>query len=111
MEYKKKHINIERLDADGPARRGQQRVGFAHVREGLRPISVLRLWISGGLTQAESQFKEWNSQAHEEFAGKFESSSLSRDDLSREIGPAAPASPSRAGPDANAQSSGAPLPT
>ena len=30
--------------------------------------------------------KGWNSQAHREFPGKFESSNLSRDDLSREIG-------------------------
>ena len=31
-------------------------------------------------------FEGWNSQAHREFPGKFESRNLSRDNLSREIG-------------------------
>ena len=31
-------------------------------------------------------FKGWNSHVHGEFPGKFESSNLSRDNLSREIG-------------------------
>ena len=31
-------------------------------------------------------FKGWNSQAHREFPGKFESSNVSRDNVSREIG-------------------------
>ena len=31
-------------------------------------------------------FKGWNSQVHREFPRKFESSNLSRDNLSREIG-------------------------
>ena len=52
----------------------------------LRPISALRLWISEGLTRAQSYCKGWNSQAHREFPGKFESRNLSRDNLSREIG-------------------------
>ena len=31
-------------------------------------------------------FKGWNSQPHREFPGQFESTSLSRDNFSREIG-------------------------
>ena len=31
-------------------------------------------------------FKGWNSKAHRDFPGKFESINLSRDNLSREIG-------------------------
>ena len=31
-------------------------------------------------------FKGWNPQAHRELPGKFESSNLSRDNVSREIG-------------------------
>ena len=49
----------------------------------LRPICVLRLWISEGNILI---VKAWNSQAHREFHGKFESSNLSNDHLSREIG-------------------------
>ena len=49
----------------------------------LRPISVLKFWMSEGLTQAESSFKGWNSHVHREFPRKFESRNLSRDNLSR----------------------------
>ena len=58
-----------------------------HEVVGLRPISVLRFWISEGLTQALFYSKGWNSQVHRGFPAKFESSNLSRDNLSREIGP------------------------
>ena len=40
-----------------------------------------RVWLKQNL-----KFKGWNSQAHREFPGKFESSNLSRDNLSRETG-------------------------
>ena len=49
-------------------------------------ISVLRFWISDGLTQAESKFKGWNSHVHREFPRKFESSNVSRGNVSRVIG-------------------------
>ena len=53
----------------------------------VRPISVIRFWISEGLTQAESlNLKGWNSHAHRELPGNPESTNLSRDNLSREIG-------------------------
>ena len=40
-----------------------------------------RVWLTLDLN-----VKGWNSQAHREFPGKFESSNLSRDNLRREIG-------------------------
>ena len=43
-----------------------------------------RIWISEGLTQAERDFKGWNSHAHRGFPGKFEFTNLRRDTLSRE---------------------------
>ena len=49
------------------------------------PVSVLRFWISEGLTQAESEFTGWNSHVHREFPGCVESTDLSGDNLSREI--------------------------
>ena len=52
----------------------------------IRPISLLTLWISQGLTQARLDFKGWNSQAHRGFPGKFESSNVSRLNVSRRIG-------------------------
>ena len=50
------------------------------------PISELRFWISEVLLKRSLHLEGWNSQAHREFPGKFESTSLSRDNLSREIG-------------------------
>ena len=46
--------------------------------EWVRPMSVLRFWISEGLTQAESQsqVKGWKSQAHREFPRNREHLSL-----------------------------------
>ena len=41
----------------------------------------LRVWLKHNLNS-----KGWNSQAHREFPRKFESSNLSRDNVSREIG-------------------------
>ena len=52
----------------------------------IRPISLLRLWISEGSTHAELKFKGWNSHVHREFPGKFESTNLGRDHLRRAIG-------------------------
>ena len=52
----------------------------------LPPISALSFWIPEGLTQAESNLKGWNSHVHSEFPINVESSNLSRDNLSREIG-------------------------
>ena len=43
----------------------------------LLPLSVLRFWISEGLTQAESEFPGWNSQAQREFPRNLESMILS----------------------------------
>ena len=40
-----------------------------------------RVWLKHNL-----KFKGWNSQAHGEFPGKFESSHVSKDNVSREIG-------------------------
>ena len=40
-----------------------------------------RVWLNQNLN-----LKGWNSQAHRELLGKFESSNLSRDNLSRELG-------------------------
>ena len=40
-----------------------------------------RVWL-----KQNPHLKGWNSQAHRELPGKFESSNLSRDNLSREIG-------------------------
>ena len=48
--------------------------------------TLLRIWISEGLTQAESELQGWSSQALRELPGMSESSHLSRDKLSREIG-------------------------
>ena len=39
-----------------------------------------RVWLKCNL-----KFKGWNSQAHREFPGKFDSSNVSRDNVSREI--------------------------
>ena len=47
----------------------------------LRPISVLRFWIS----EQNLNIKGWNSHVHRGFPGKFETSNLSRDNVSREI--------------------------
>ena len=52
----------------------------------LRPISVLRFWISGVWLKQNLHVKGWNSQVHREFPGSFESTKLSRDNRSREIG-------------------------
>ena len=52
----------------------------------VRPISVLRFWISEGSTQAESWFEGWTSHVRRGFPGKFESTNLSRDDLSSIVG-------------------------
>ena len=37
------------------------------------------------LLKQNLDFKGWNSQAHGEFPGEFDSSNLSRDNISREI--------------------------
>ena len=56
-------------------------------RPALRPISVLRFWTSGGLTQAESEFQGVEFSCPQGIPRKFfESTSLSRDNLRREIG-------------------------
>ena len=48
---------------------------------GLRPTSVLRVWLKHHLSS-----KGWNCRVHRESPGKFESTNLSGDNLSREIG-------------------------
>jgi len=48
----------------------------------VRPVSDPRFLISEGLSRAEPEFQG----VHREFNGQFESTTLSRDDLSREIG-------------------------
>ena len=53
----------------------------------IRPVSVLRFWTSEGLTRAEHKIElRWNSHVQREFPRSFESTNLSRDNLSREIG-------------------------
>ena len=52
----------------------------------MRPVRLLRIWNSEGLTQQNLFFQEWNSHVHRKFPGSFESTNLSRDTLSREIG-------------------------
>ena len=37
----------------------------------VQPISVLRFWISEGLTQAESLFQGWNSHVRRGFPGNL----------------------------------------
>ena len=49
----------------------------------VRPISLLTMWISEGWTL---NLKGWNFQVHRGFPGKCESSNVSRDNVSREIG-------------------------
>ena len=49
-------------------------------------VSVLRLWISEGLTRAESQIRWVEFLDPQGTPRKFESSNLGRDNLSREIG-------------------------
>ena len=51
-----------------------------------RLISLLTLWISEGLTQNKIYAKGWNSKTHRGFPGKFESSNLIRDNVSRGLG-------------------------
>ena len=51
----------------------------------VRPISLLRFWISEGLSQFSIKYKGWNSHVHREFPGNFESLNLSRNNI-REIG-------------------------
>ena len=63
---------------------GPASAGVSHLP--LRPISVLRFWTSEGLTQHNLKIKGWNSHVHRGFPRKFESTHLSRDNLSREIG-------------------------
>ena len=58
---------------------------YSSRRDRVWTISVRRFWISEGLTQ-NLGFMGWNSQAHRELPGNVESSNLSRDNLSREIG-------------------------
>ena len=71
------HLEIEEFS---------HRLNRVAVRPRLRPISILRFWISEGFTQAQSiNFKGWNSQVHRESPGKSEPTSPSRDN-SREIG-------------------------
>ena len=53
----------------------------------LRPVCVLRLWISEGLTRSGIlTFKGWNSIVHGGFPENVESRNLSRDNLGRGIG-------------------------
>ena len=51
----------------------------------VRPISLLTLWIFEGWKHNLNS-KGWYSQARMGFPGKFESSNVSRDNRSREIG-------------------------
>ena len=48
--------------------------------------TVLRFWISEGFLKQHIDVKGWDSHAHGEFPGSFESTNLSRDNRSREIG-------------------------
>ena len=60
-----------------PVPRGLQRRGQSpYWHYGFR-----RVWLKHNINS-----KGWNSQARREFPGKFESSNLNRDNLSREIG-------------------------
>ena len=86
----KSRILVQRLavpQAGVPLRSGDPRAApqtqKAHV---LRPISVLRFWISEGLTQAESE--NWGAEFSCPWGTSHnsESANLSRDNLSREIG-------------------------
>ena len=52
----------------------------------LRPISLLTLDFRGVDSSIILNLKGWNSHVHGGFTGKFESSNVSRDNLSREIG-------------------------
>ena len=52
--------------------------------------TILRLWISEGLTQANLDLKGWNSHVRREFPTKFESAILRLENLSREIGRMSP---------------------
>ena len=76
-----------RACAGAPARSSLGRVP-AHplAAHGLRPISVLRFWISEGDSSTILNLEGWNAHLHREFQAKLESTNLSRDNLSREIG-------------------------
>ena len=52
----------------------------------VRQISLLTLWISEGLLEHSLHLRGWNSQAHGKFPGKFDSSNISKDNVSRGIG-------------------------
>ena len=61
--------------------------GAAGSSEEVRPVSVLRFWIFQRVRLEQNlNFEGWSSHVHGEFPGKFESTNLSRDNLSREIG-------------------------
>ena len=77
---------IGALSDAGPERSANARGAFVKVN--VRPVSVLRFRISEGLTQVKHnlKFKGWNSHVYKGFPGKFESTNLSRDNLSTEMG-------------------------
>ena len=52
----------------------------------LRPTSVLRFWILRFWLEQSLNVKGWNSQANREFTRNLESTNLSREILSRQIG-------------------------
>ena len=52
----------------------------------IRPISLVTLWISGVWLKHNLNLKGWNSQAHRDYPGEFESSNVSRGNVSRSIG-------------------------
>ena len=60
-----------------------------HSQLHMRPISLLRLWVSEGLPQAYNHninIKGWKSHVHRGFPGKFESTNLRLETLSTETG-------------------------
>ena len=69
--------NVARTTSQITMRRSAQKMW-------VRPISVLRFWISERLKH-NLTFKGWNSHVHREFPGNYESTDLSRDNLSRKM--------------------------
>ena len=56
----------------------------------IRPVRLLRVWVSESLTQADSQFSGvgivMSVEFHREFPGKFDSRTLNRKTLNRWTG-------------------------
>ena len=67
-------------------RQGVQERAPPWPAHGVRPISLLKMWILRVWLKDNLNWKGWNCHVHRVFSGMLESSNVSRDNVSREIG-------------------------